>query len=152
MSRCTPVKELPRQSRDDLALTHDTGSSHARVSVCPPPPTRLNTATCRGLYPLQSYLHAMTLVQREKEAWSGKGDVMTREGNSSVPRPTLTSERKKMVEVGELQWKKGVRKRPDGNRLERKTGAQNCTPALRLRTMFAPTSRCEICDAVKGGL
>lgn len=45
----------------------------------------------------------MTLVQREKEAWSGKGDVMTRDGNSSVYRPPMTSERKKMVEVGPLQ-------------------------------------------------
>lgn len=51
---------------------------------------------------LQGYLHAMTLVKREKEAWSGKGDVMTREGNASVSRPPLTTERKKMVQVGAL--------------------------------------------------
>ena len=50
----------------------------------------------------QEYLHAMTLVKREMEAWSGKGDVMTREGNASAPRPPLTSERKKMVQVGVL--------------------------------------------------
>lgn len=50
----------------------------------------------------QGYLHAMTLVKREMEAWSGKGDVMTREGNASAPRPPLTSERKKMVQVGVL--------------------------------------------------
>lgn len=49
----------------------------------------------------QGYLHAMTLVQREKEAWSGKGDVMTREGNNSIHRLPLTSERKKMVQVGD---------------------------------------------------
>lgn len=41
-------------------------------------------------------MHAMTLVKREKEAWSGKGDVMTKD----VYRPPLTSERKKMVQVG----------------------------------------------------
>ncbi len=38
----------------------------------------------------------MTLVKREKEVWSGNGDVVTKE----VYRPPLTSERKKMVQVG----------------------------------------------------
>ncbi|CAN0476046.1 unnamed protein product [Ectocarpus sp. 12 AP-2014] len=38
----------------------------------------------------------MTLVKREKEAWSCKGDVMTKEGTSFCP--PLTSERKKMVQ------------------------------------------------------
>ncbi|CAM9508962.1 unnamed protein product, partial [Ectocarpus sp. 12 AP-2014] len=38
----------------------------------------------------------MTLVKREKEAWSCKGDVMTKEGTSF--RPPMTSERKKMVQ------------------------------------------------------
>lgn len=42
----------------------------------------------------------MTLVQREKEAWSGKGDVITKEGSDSIHRPPLTAERKKMVQVG----------------------------------------------------
>lgn len=51
---------------------------------------------------VQGYLHAMTLVKREQEAWSGKGDVMARDGGASVPRPPLTSERKKMVQVGTL--------------------------------------------------
>ncbi|CBN77064.1 conserved unknown protein [Ectocarpus siliculosus] len=50
-----------------------------------------------GLFSMvQGYLHAMTLVKREKEAWSCKGDVMTKEGTSF--RPPLTSERKKMVQ------------------------------------------------------
>lgn len=39
----------------------------------------------------------MTLVKREKEAWSCKGDVMTKEGTNF--RLPLTSERKKMVQV-----------------------------------------------------
>lgn len=54
---------------------------------------------------MQGYLRAMTLVQREKEAWSGKGDAIGRESSSGKPggsqqqRAPLTLERKKMIQV-----------------------------------------------------
>ena len=54
---------------------------------------------------VQGYLHAMTLVKREKEAWSGKGDLTGREINpggsagSKQERIPTTVERKKMIQV-----------------------------------------------------
>lgn len=52
-----------------------------------------------GLFSMvQGYLHAMTLVQREKEAWSGKGDIVGKDGNSHLRAP-LTVERRRMIQV-----------------------------------------------------
>lgn len=48
---------------------------------------------------VQNYLHAMRLVQREKESWSGRGNTIGRDSNSSSNRACLTLERKKMVQV-----------------------------------------------------
>lgn len=49
---------------------------------------------------VQGYLHAMRLVQREKEACSGKGDAIGEDVDARLRAP-LTTERKKMIQVRE---------------------------------------------------
>lgn len=54
-----------------------------------------------GLFSMvQGYLHSMRLVQREKEAWSGREDVIGGDNSSKVHRRApMTLERKKMIQV-----------------------------------------------------
>lgn len=49
---------------------------------------------------VQGYLHAMRLVQREKEACSGKGDAIGVDVDARLRAP-ITTERKKMIQVRE---------------------------------------------------
>lgn len=52
-----------------------------------------------GLFSMvQGYLHAMRLVQREKESWSGRGDAIGKDVDTHFRTPQ-TLERKKMVQV-----------------------------------------------------
>lgn len=66
---------------------------------------------------VQSYLQAMSLVQREKAAWSGKGELIGRgfdsgdlEG-SQKQRVPMTAERKNMIQVRRhsVIWLGGLR-------------------------------------------
>lgn len=66
---------------------------------------------------VQSYLQAMSLVQREKAAWSSKGDELVRGFNSEnsegsqQQRVPMTTERKNMIQVRRpsVIWLGGVR-------------------------------------------
>lgn len=56
-----------------------------------------------GLFSMvQNYLHAMRLVQREKESWSGRGNTIGADSKGSTNRACLTLERKKMIQVSFL--------------------------------------------------
>lgn len=82
-------------SRDVRVARYDLSQKESQVHLL----RETETTMKFGLFSMVlGYLHAMRLVQREKEAWSGRGDAIGADVDARFKAP-LTQERKRMLQV-----------------------------------------------------